>query len=413
MSSNSDNNVPKVEGSEFYEYSVIYTDRAMNLMASPFRQCMRDISASLKRAYNCSSVAIIPGSGTYGMEAIARQFGTNKKCLVIRNGYFSFRWSDIFNVTQIPKGKETVLMASPINSDSNNNKMSAFAPMDIDKVCSIITTEKPDAVFLPHVETSTGILLPDSYIKRVADAAHKYGSVVIVDAIAAGTIWLDMKATGVDVCLSAPQKGWSGPACCAFVMLNKRARKITKDPTRQPRNTSFCCNLMQWLDVMEQYENINGDGPGFKYYTTLPTDALMKVRDAINETEAFGFDNAKEKCFQLGKEIRQLLLKHGYPSLAAPRFEAPGVVVSYSNMPAGTNMVKKFKSVGIQIAGGVPLKLDEDTKYGIDTKASTFRIGLFGLDKIKNIHEVVKRLDNAISKLKSGSHHTSLSHSKI
>ena len=245
MSSNSNNNVPKVEGSEFYEYSVIYTDRAMNLMASPFQQCMRDISASLKRAYKCSSVAIIPGSGTYGMEAIARQFGTNKQCLVIRNGYFSFRWSDIFNVTQTPKGKETVLMASPINSDSHNNKMPAFAPMDIDKVCFIIATEKPDAVFLPHVETSTGILLPDSYIKRVANEAHKYGGVVIVDAIAAGTIWLDMKATEVDVCLSAPQKGWSGPACCAFVMLNKRARNMTKDPTKQPRNTSFCCNLMQ------------------------------------------------------------------------------------------------------------------------------------------------------------------------
>jgi aspartate aminotransferase-like enzyme len=395
-------NIPKVDGSEFYEYSVIYTDRAMNLMASPFQQCMKDISASLKRAYKCTSIALIPGSGTYGMEAIARQFGTNKKCLVIRNGYFSFRWSDIFNVTQIPKGSETVLMAGPLNP-GKNNKMPGFAPMPINDVCSIIAKEQPEAVFLPHVETSTGILLPDSYIKRLADEIHKYGGVLIVDAIAAGTIWLDMEATGADVCLSAPQKGWSGPACCAFVMLNERATKITKDPTKQPNSNSFCCNLIQWLDVMEQYENINGEGPGFKYYTTLPTDALLKVRDAINETEAFGFENAKAKCFELGSKIRKLLVKHGFPSLAAPSFEAPGVVVSYSNMPAGTNMVAKFKSVGIQIAGGVPLKLNEDTKYGIDTKASTFRIGLFGLDKLKNVNEAVDRLEKAILKMKGGS----------
>ena len=396
--------VPRCDGSEYYEYSVIFTDRALNLMATPFQQCMKDISTSLKRVYNCSSVALIPGSGTYGMEAIARQFGTGKKCLVIRNGYFSFRWSDIFNVASIPSSA-TVLKAAPLNlARKRDEKMPTFAPMPIDKVCAVVHKEKPDAVFLPHVETSTGILLPDTYIKRLADAVHSYGGLLIVDAIAAGTVWLDMGATGADVCLSAPQKGWSGPACCAFVMMNDRAVQVVKDPSKQPPRNSFCCNLLQWLDVMEQYENVNGDGPGFKYYTTLPTDSLMQVRDAIKETEAFGFENAKIKCFQLGDEIRSLLAKHGFPSLAASGFEAPGVVVSYTNMPNGTNMVAKFKSVGIQIAGGVPLKLDEDIKYGIDTKAATFRVGLFGLDKLKNIPEVVQRLENAIRKLKGNEH---------
>ena len=337
------------------------------------------------------------------MEAIARQFGTGKKCLVIRNGYFSFRWSDIFNVGNIPSST-TVLKAAPLNlARKRDEKKPTFAPMPIDKVCAVVHKEKPDAVFLPHVETSTGILLPDTYIKRLADAVHSYGGLLIVDAIAAGTVWLDMGATGRCLLECAAERLECGPACCAFVMMNDRAVQVVKDPSKQPPRNSFCCNLLQWLDVMEQYENVNGDGPGFKYYTTLPTDSLMQVRDAIKETEAFGFENAKLKCFQLGDEIRSLLAKHGFPSLAASGFEAPGVVVSYTNMP-GTNMVAKFKSVGIQIAGGVPLKLDEDSKYGIDTKTTTFRVGLFGLDKLKNIPEVVQRLENAIRKLKGNEH---------
>jgi len=391
--------IPKSKGSDLWEYSVIYTDRAINLMSPFFQQCMKDISSSLKKAYNCESIALIPGSGTYGMEAIARQFGTDKKCMVLRNGYFSFRWSDIMEVTKILSEKEIVVMAKP-TVETITSKKPQFSPLPIDQVCSLISKEKPETLFLPHVETSTGIILPDWYIQKIADEIHKYNGVLVVDAIASGTIWIDMKKLGVDVCLSAPQKGWSGPACCALVMLNKRAAEICKDPKQQPESNSFCCNLQQWLVVMEQYENNNGDGSGFKYYTTLPTDALIKVRDAITETKKFGFDNSKQKCLELGKKVRQLLENNGFISLAAKGFQAPGVVVSYKNdKNLEKNMVKLFKQVGIQIAGGVPLKLNEEKMYNLDTKSHSFRIGLFGLDKIKNIEETIKKLEEGILKI--------------
>jgi len=365
---------------------VVYTDRAVNLMSSPFQTVMKDISTALNKVYNSDSVAIIPGSGTYAMEAVARQFGTDKKVLILRNGYFSFRWSDIFDVTKCQK-EEIVLKGRAIEE----GKFPYFAPMPIEEVVAAIEKEQPDVVFAPHVETSSGIILPDDYMKKVAEAVHKKkDAFFVIDSIASGNMWVDMKATGVDVLISAPQKGWSGPACAGLVMLNERAAKQVKEV--KISSNSFSCNLPKWLTVMDAY--VNG---GFMYYTTLPTDALTTFRDAIKEAEAFGFEKTRTKMMELGSKVRALLVSKGFKSVAAPGFEAPGVVVSYSNGISGA--FGKFKAQGLQIAGGVPLKLDEDTLQGVDTKATSFRLGLFGLDKLADVDGCVEIFAEALDKV--------------
>ena len=371
----------------------MYTDRAVNSMAQSYQDVMKNIGSSLKQVYNAAAVALIPGSGTYGMEAIAHQFGKGKKCLVIRNGYFSYRWSDIFRVTGIPS-EVTVLKAAP---KMDGTRTPVFFPKPIAEVVATIASERPDVVFAPHIETSCGMLLPDSYLRAIADAVHAYGGFFVLDAIAAGSVWCDMQVTGVDILLSAPQKAWSGPACVAFVLLNARAQAYVLDDEKAPSTQSFCCNLKQWLNVMMEYENVDGKGPGFKYYTTLPTDALIKVLAAIRETERFGIARSNQAAWTLGNRIREILKERGFTSVAASGYEAPGVVVVYSSVPG---MYAKFKEAGLQIAGGVPLMLGED-KIGIDTKGTTFRIGLFGLDKWKNVDETCARLEQALDYIHS------------
>lgn len=358
------------------EYSVVYTDRAVNLMSQPFQQVMRDISSILKTVYNADGCALIPGSGTYGMEAVARQFGQGEKCLVLRNGYFSFRWTDIFERCKIPS-EEIVLMARPIDK----SEKPAFAPCPVEEVVAAILKERPAVVFAPHVETSTGIILPDDYIRAVADAVHEVGGLFVLDCIASGTIWVDMKATDVDVVISAPQKGWTGPACVGIVMVSERAKKRIAETEAQ----SFVVNLRKWLDVMEAYEK-----GGFMYYTTLPTDALSAFCTVMKETQAYGFDKAAADLWNLGRKVRDVMSSHGFPSVAAKGFEAPGVVVSYAN---DNNKVGEFKQQGIQIAGGVPFKIGEPEGL------KTFRLGLFGLDKIANIFKTVAVLEEAIDNI--------------
>lgn len=373
------NKEAKVKKTGLLEYSVVYTDRATNLMSSPFQQVMRDISSELKQVYNAEGTVLIPGSGTYSMECVARQYGRGKPCLVIRNGYFSFRWSDIFRRCQLPSS-ETVIKARAVDQGKNPH----FAPCPIDEVVAAIRKEKPAVVFAPHVETSTGIIIPDSYVKAVADAVHEVGGLFVLDCIASGTIWVDMKATDVDVIISAPQKGWSGPASVGIAMLGARAIEAMKD-VDPDASGSFCCNLKMWYTVMQKYE-----AGGFMYYTTLPTDALTDFRDAIMETKAHGFQQAKADLFTLGGRIRASLEKRGFKSVAPDGVKAPGVVVSYASDPA---MVALFKEQGLQIAGGVPFKLDEPAGL------ITFRLGLFGLDKIKNIDRTVSILEKSIDKI--------------
>ena len=358
------------------EYSVVYTDRSLNHMSQSFQRVMNEISTALKQVYNAKSTVIVPGSGTFAMEAVARQFATGKNCLVIRNGWFSYRWSQIFEMGKIP-AKETVIKARPVNSGSQ----SAFAPAPIAEVVAAILAEKPDVVFVPHVETSAGIILPDDYICAVTEAVHSVGGIFVLDCIASGTIWVDMKACGVDVLISAPQKGWSGPPCAGLVMLSDLAR----DRINSTTSSSFSCDLRKWLQIMETYES-----GGHAYHATMPTDSLARFRDVIHETGEFGFAQACLKQQELGDRVRALLQTKSIKSVAAPGFTAPGVIVSYTT-DAEIQTGKKFMMEGVQIAAGVPLKCDEPADF------QTFRIGLFGLDKLMDLDRTIAQLDAALS----------------
>ena len=360
------------------EFSVVYTDRALNHMSQRFQGAMRDISGILKEVYHAKSVVIVPGSGTFGMEAVARQFATGKKVLVIRNGWFSYRWTQIFDMGQIPAAS-TVLKARRTGTDSQ----SPWIPCPVDEVVATIQAQKPDVVFAPHVETSSGMLLPDDYLRAVSEAVHAVGGLLVLDCVASGTIWVDMEATGVDVLVTAPQKGWSGSPCCAMVMLSARARTVIEGTT----STSFACDLKKWLQMMEAYEN-----GGHAYHATMPTDALVSLRDVMQETRAYGFEKVRAEQIELGSKVRALLESRGLPSVAADGFKAPGVVVSYTTDPDIQNS-KKFLAQGLQTATGVPLQCDEPADF------RTFRIGLFGLDKLHNVDRSVTQLAAALDQI--------------
>lgn len=370
--------LPNVDREGLLEYSVVYTDRSINHMSQRFQGVMRDISGALKRVYHAKSVAIVPGSGTFGMEAVARQFATNKKCLVIRNGWFSFRWSQIFEMGNIPS-ESIVLKARAVEP----GKQAAYAPAPLEEVVAAIRENKPDLVFAPHVETASGMMLPDSYLRAVADAVHAVGGMFVLDCIASGTVWVDMQAAGVDVLISAPQKGWSASPCCALVMLGDLARERIDATT----STSFACDLRKWLQIMETYES-----GGHAYHATMPTDSLATLRDVIKETDAYGFDKVKAEQLELGQRIRSLLVGKGFKSVAAEGFQAPGVVVSYTD-DDDVRTGKKFAEVGVQVAAGVPLQCDEPQDF------KTFRIGLFGLDKLHDVDAAVARFADALDRV--------------
>ena len=350
------------------EYSVVYTDRALNHMSQSFQGVMNDISSMLKEAYNAEAAVVVPGSGTFGMEAVARQFATGKKCLVVRNGWFSFRWTQIFDMGNIPTS-HSVHKARPVES----GKHPAYAPAPIDEVVAAIRLEKPDVVCAPHIETSAGMMLPDDYIRSLADAVHEHGGLMVLDCIASGTLWVDLAATGVDVLISAPQKGWSGSPCAGLVMLSAHGETVLQETT----STSFSCDLKKWREIMAAYEN-----GGHAYHATMPTDGLRAFAEVMRETREMGFARARAAQEELGGRVRDLLEGQGIKSLAAPGFKAPSVVVSYTDDPE-MQTGKKFAQLGMQIAAGVPLQCDEAEDF------RTFRIGLFGLDKLKDIDRTV------------------------
>ncbi len=370
--------LPNIDPSGLLEYSVVFTDRSLNHMSKSFQGVMNDIHSTLKDVYQAESVVVVPGGGTYGMEAVARQFAQGKKCLVIRNGFFSFRWSQIFDMGNIP-ASTTVLKASPISDESQ----APFAPAAIEDVVATIKAEKPDFVFAPHVETASGMILPDGYLKAVADAVHSVGGLFVLDCIASGTVWVDMKATGVDILISAPQKGWSASPCAALVMLNDSALKLLETTT----SSSFACDLKKWHQIMQAY--VNG---GHAYHATMPTDALSKFRDAMLETKEYGFEKVKTEQLELGKAVRAMLESKGIKSVAAEGFKAPGVVVNYTTDAAMQNG-SKFAALGMQAAAGVPLMCDEPADF------KTFRLGLFGLDKLHNIERTVKTLEGVLDQM--------------
>jgi len=373
--------LPNIDPDGLLEYSVVFSDRSLNAMSQSFQGVMNDVSAMLKDVYKADAAVLIPGGGTFAMEAVARQFATGKQAMVVRNGWFSYRWTQIFEACDMP-AHSTVLKAH----HSRDNRHAPFTPTAIGDLVARIHAEKPDVVFAPHVETSAGMMLPDDYIKQAAEAAHAHGGLFVLDCVASGCVWVDMAATGVDVLISAPQKGWSSSPGTGVVMLSQRALDIMADT----KSTSFAVDLKKWHDIMQAYEN-----GGHAYHATMPTEAIVRFREMMIETKEFGFDNAKQQQFALGKGIRAALEAKGFKSVAGEGFQAPGVVVSFTDDPALQNG-SKFAANGMQIAAGVPLMCDEGEDY------KSFRIGLFGLDKLKDVDGAVKRFEDVLEHVVAG-----------
>lgn len=372
--------LPDVDPDGLLEFSVVYTDRALNHMSQRFTGVMRDILGVLKEVYHAHTAVLVPGSGTFGMEAVARQFANNEKVLIVRNGWFSYRWTQIFDAGHFGLHGGAVVCKA---RQQGPGAQDPWAPAAAADVAETIRVERPKVVFAPHVETASGILLPDAYIRTIADAAHEVGALMVLDCVASGAMWVDMEATGVDVLISAPQKGWSSSPCCAMVMLSERARQAIE----ATQSSSFSCDLKKWMQIAEGYEKGQ-----HAYHTTMPTDALVRLRDVMLETRAYGFDKVRQEQIALGTQVRALLEAHGFPSVAAPGFQAPGVVVSYTTDPEIHNG-KKFLAVGLQTAAGVPLQCDERPDF------RTFRIGLFGLEKWHNVERTVDHLRTALQQM--------------
>ena len=373
--------LPHIDPDGLLEFSVVYTDRALNHMSKRFQGVMKDISSILKSVYHAHSAVLVPGSGTFGMESVARQFATGKKVLILRNGWFSFRWSQILDMGGIAASSQ-VLKARRIGEGSQ----AAWQPAPIEEVVATIAAQRPDLVFAPHVETASGMMLPDDYLRAVADAVHAVGGMFVLDCIASGAMWVNMARTGVDLLISAPQKGWSSSPCCAMVMLSERARHAIDATT----STSFACDLKKWLTIMESYES-----GAHSYHATLPTDALMRLRETMVETQAYGFDKVREDQMDLGRKVRALFENRGFASVAAAGFKAPGVVVSYTVDPE-IQSGRKFLAAGLQTAAGVPLQCDEPADF------MTFRIGLFGLEKWHHVDRTVQHLAQALDRIAAG-----------
>jgi aspartate aminotransferase-like enzyme len=370
--------LPDIDPDGLLEFSVVYTDRALNHMSKRFQAVMKEISRILKQVYHAQAAVLVPGGGTYGMEAVARQFATGKKALVIRDGFFSYRWTQIFDAGQIP-ASHTVLKARRTGTD----RQSPWVPTPIAEVVAAIAAQKPDLVIAPHVETAAGIILPDDYMRAVAEATHKAGGLFVLDCVASGCMWVDMEAIGVDVLVGAPQKGWSGTPCAGMVMLSERARTVMEGTT----SSSFANDLKKWSQIMDAY--LKG---GHAYHATMPTDSLAKVCAVMQEAEAYGFEKLRAEQAELGAKVRALLESRGLPSVAAEGFKAPGVVVSYTTDPE-IQSGKKFLAAGLQVASGVPLQCDEPADF------MTFRLGLFGLDKLHNVDRTVGYLKTALDQL--------------
>ncbi len=370
--------LPHIDPDGLLEFSVVYTDRALNHMSKRFTGVMQDILATLKQVYGAHTAVLVPGSGTFGMEAVARQFANREKVLIVRNGWFSYRWSQIFDAGALGGGA-VVCKAR----QQGEGAQAPWAPCPAEEVAAAIRAERPKVVFAPHVETASGIILPDAYLRTVADAAHEVGALFVLDCVASGAMWVDMRATGVDVLISAPQKGWSGSPCCAMVMLSERAREAIEGT----QSSSFSCDLKKWMQIAEGYEKGQ-----HAYHTTMPTDALVQLRSVMLETRDYGFEKVRQEQIALGAQVRELLESRGLPSVAAEGFKAPGVVVSYTTDP-GIQNGSRFAAAGLQTAAGVPLQCGEGADF------RTFRIGLFGLEKWHHVDRTVGHLRTALDQV--------------
>lgn len=365
---------PDIDPDGLLEYSVVYTDRALNHMSKAFQGVMKDLSSLLKDLYQADAVAIVPGSGTFGMEAVARMFATDKDCAIIRNGWFSYRWTQILDAGNIAKSSEVFVAQNVSTTDK-----ATFAPADIDVVTAFIRQHRPQVVFAPHVETASGMMLSEEYILALSQAIHEVGGILVIDCIASGCLWLDMKKLGIDVLLSAPQKGLSSTPCAGLVMLSEHAKSLVLNG----QSTSFALDLKAWLNIMMAYEN-----GGHAYYATMPTDGLRQLRDTLKECQNIGFETLKQAQITLGKEILAVLENKGIQSVAQAAYQAAGVIVCH----APNDDIHKgitFAQAGLQIAAGTPLQVGEPDNY------KSFRIGLFGLDKLTDVTGTVSRFKAA------------------
>jgi aspartate aminotransferase-like enzyme len=369
---------PDIDPDGLLEYSVVFTDRSLNHMSQRFVGVMQDLVDVVRTTYRARTVAVVPGGGSYAMEAVARQLATGKRCLVVRNGLFSYRWSQILEAGRIAEDV-TICMARP----ADDSPQAAWAPAPVDEVVAAIREQRPDVVFAPHVETAAGIVLPDDYVRAVAAAAHEVGGLFVLDCVASGALWVDMADLGVDVLVSAPQKGWSGTPCAGYVMLGEAGRAAVTSTT----SSSFAVDLGKWLTITEAYTQ--GQTP---YHATLPTDSLAHNAAIMVETRDRGLDTLRAAQEELGRRVRALLADAGLPSVAADGFAAASVVVVHTDDPE-LHSGAAFKVAGLQVAAGVPLMCDEPEGW------STFRIGLFGLDKLGDVDGTVARLETALDKI--------------
>mmetsp|Transcript_8370 Transcript_8370/g.23591 ORF Transcript_8370/g.23591 Transcript_8370/m.23591 type:complete len:374 (+) Transcript_8370:197-1318(+) len=354
------------------EFTPIVTTPYTNIVDPSFKACMHGISNQFKKIFNAHSVVILPGSGTFAMEAVARQFATNKRALVVVNGYFGYRWHEILTQGSITS-KITLLRGIPTSGEGTTS----YRPPLEDTVIETMKRDGTEILLLSHIDTSTGIMLPPSYIKTLAAAAHSQGAFVVLDCIASGCVWADMKEYGLDAIITAPQKAFYAPAATGIVCLSERARSMMGT---EEGSTSFSLDLAKWANVMEQYESGN-----FAYHTTLPTTAIEQFGRSLSELEAFGFPQLEKAQMTLGQLVRTALVKRGYKSVAAPGFEGPTVLVFHC--ADSTAMVQLFKQEGFKIAGGFSFFLGEKEK------PKTFRLGLFGLDKLRDVHGTARNLD--------------------
>lgn len=357
------------------EYSVVFTDRSLNHMSAKFIGVMQQTLEILCEAYGADSAALVNGGGSYAMESVARHLATGRRVLVVRNGLFSYRWSQILETGGIADDV-TVCLARPDSDDPQ----AAWSPAPIDEVVAAIRARRPDVVFAPHVETAAGIVLTDEYVRALADVVHEVGGVLVLDCIASGAMWVDMRDLGVDVLLSAPQKGWSGTPGVGFVMLGERGR----DAVASAAPNSFALDLGRWLAISDAYR----DGTA-SYHATMPTDSIAHNLAMMIETRERGFAALRDAQIELGARVRQLLAEHGMPSVAASDFAASSVVVVHTDDPA-MRTGARLREQGLQVAAGVPLHCDEPDSF------STFRIGLFGLDKLADVDGTVARLRTAL-----------------
>ena len=377
-----DASTPKPKMSDLREFSVVFTDRSLNSMSSGFQDVMRGLHAGLTEVYNTETCAIIPGGGSYAMEAVARQFARNEKVLVIRNGWFSYRWSQIFDQGVTPAQTE-IIRAQPDSDDADQQ----FSPAPLDDIIAQIHAEQPRVVVSPHVETSAGLLMPDDHLRAIAKAAHDVGALFVLDCVASGALWVDMTDIGVDALITAPQKGWTSTPCAGVVMMSSAAVARLEETT----SDSFILDLKKWHQIMTAY--LNG---GHAYHATMPTDGLAQFYDTLLEIKSFGFAKAKDAQIKLGTKLRQIMEQRGYKSLAAEGFKSPSVIVSHT-LRDDVKSGAAFAAEGVQIAAGVPLECGESPEF------KTFRIGLFGLDKLADIEGTITDFSHALDQVTASS----------